>query len=84
MTTHSTLNPLQQALFKAAKVGHIVLMREFVEAGADPLAPDEDNRCAIQYAQYALEGETSCRTALLRELSDLVDNFKKKKSGNAQ
>lgn len=79
MTTHPTQSPLQQALFKAAKVGHIRLMKEFAEAGADPFALDEYNRCAIQYAQYALENETSRRAVLLKELSDIANNFKKKR-----
>lgn len=75
MTIHkSTQDPLQQALFKAAKVGHIELMREFIEAGADPFALDENNRSAIQ---YAIDSDSSHPTNFLKELSDIVDNFKK-------
>lgn len=43
-------DPLQFALFKAAKIGNIKLMREFIEAGADPFLLDIENCNAITYA----------------------------------
>ena len=42
-------NPLQQALFKAAKAGNIALMRELIDAGANPYAHDELQRSALSY-----------------------------------
>ncbi len=48
MTNYSHL---QYALFQAAKVGNVKLMREFIVAGADPFAWDENNRNAIFYAR---------------------------------
>ena len=47
----TTTPQLQFALFKAAKVGHIKLMREFIEFGADPFASDENNHDAFFYAR---------------------------------
>ena len=41
-------DPLQFALFKAAKIGNIKLMREFIEAGADPFLLDTEN-CNAYY-----------------------------------
>jgi len=41
---------LQYALFKAAKVGHINLMQEFIKVGAGPFALDEEGHDAIFYA----------------------------------
>jgi ankyrin repeat protein len=50
LMTNNYENPLQQALFKAAKVGHIKLMKELIQAGADPYARDEINSNALDYA----------------------------------
>lgn len=50
MTVDFKQNLLQKALFQAAKVGHINLMREFITAGADPFEPDERKHDAIFYA----------------------------------
>jgi len=53
-------NPqLQKALFKAAKVGHIKLMRELIEIGANPFALDEDNHNSFFYAQLQAPEETA-------------------------
>lgn len=82
MTIHQpTQTPLQQALFKAAKVGHISLMREFVEAGADPFALDEKNRSVIQ---YAIESDPADPATLLMQLTDIINLFnnKRKKTHN--
>jgi ankyrin repeat protein len=49
MTIQSNQNPLQQALFKAAKAGNIVLMRELIDAGANPYVHDELQRSALSY-----------------------------------
>ena len=46
-------HPFQEALFKAAKVGNVKLMRELIKAGANPFAPDEEERNAISYALAA-------------------------------
>lgn len=50
MATYSAQELLQTALFKAAKVSNIKLMREFIEAGADPFALDKFGRDVIFYA----------------------------------
>jgi ankyrin repeat protein len=71
MTIHSNQDPLQQALFKAAKVGHIKLMRELIIAGADPFISDEKGHSAISYATKSDPIKTG---SLLLELSD---TFKK-------
>jgi len=60
-----TNSKLQEALFKAAKVGHIKLMRELIEAGANPFALNEDDHNAFFYAEQQACEETA---ALLREL----------------
>lgn len=53
MTANFTQNLLQKALFQAAKVGHIKLMREFIAAGANPFELDEKEHNAIFYADLA-------------------------------
>lgn len=57
--------PLQHALFKAAKVGNLNLMRELIEAGADPFASDENGITIISYAYIAAPEATK---TLLQEL----------------
>lgn len=77
MTIHRYIqDPLQQALVKAAKVGNIGLMREFVEIGADPFALDERNRCAIQYAIVSDQLDVA---TLFTQLTDIVNDFKRKR-----
>ena len=44
---------LQLALFKAAKVGHIKLMQEFIKHGANPCLPDIKGYNAISYVVAA-------------------------------
>lgn len=44
---------LQAALFKAAKVGHIKLMQEFIRHGANPCLPDISGYNAISYVVAA-------------------------------
>lgn len=44
---------LQPALWQAAKVGHIKLMRELIAKGANPFIPDKHGRNAISYAIIA-------------------------------
>jgi ankyrin repeat protein len=46
-------DPLQRALFQAAKVGHIQLMRELIIAGANFFAIDEENHTVLSYAYKA-------------------------------
>lgn len=62
MSLQSILEILQKGLIEAAKAGDIKLMQEFIEAGVNPLVPDERNCCAIH---YAIESDTSDLTALL-------------------
>jgi ankyrin repeat protein len=50
MSIKSNQDPLQEALFKAAKVGHIQLMRELIIAGANFFAIDEENHTVLSYA----------------------------------
>jgi ankyrin repeat protein len=49
MKIQSNQSPLQQALLKAAKAGNIALMRELIDAGANPYANDELQRSALSY-----------------------------------
>lgn len=65
MTIYSSTNFLQKALFQAAKVGHIKLMRELIEEGASPFALDEDNHNAFFYAQLQ---DAASAAELLEEL----------------
>lgn len=58
-------NPYQEALFKAAKVGNIKLVREFMQAGGNLFMPDDGGRNALSYAFAANCEET---TKLLEEL----------------
>jgi hypothetical protein len=67
-------DPLQFALFKAAKIGSIKLMREFIEAGADPFLLDTENCNAIT---YAMKSNTLDQNSLLMELPEIADGFKK-------
>ena len=68
-STCSTHDMLQGALFKAAKVGHIKLMREqLIIAGADPYKLDEENYSAISYAHAA---NPKGIVILLKELESL-------------
>jgi ankyrin repeat protein len=53
-------DPLQQALFQAAKVGHIQLMRELIIAGANFFAIDEENHTVLSYAYQADPEGTYC------------------------
>jgi ankyrin repeat protein len=63
--TQPTQDLRQKALFQAAKAGNIELMKEFVEAGADPFEPDERGNNAIFYANLEDSANTA---ALLLEL----------------
>ena len=74
MTIQSNQDLLQQALFQAAKVGHIQLMRELIIAGADPFMPDAAGHSAISYATKSDPIKTG---SLLLELADAF-----KKGGN--
>jgi len=67
-------DPLQFALFKAAKIGNIKLMREFIEAGADPFLLDIENCNAIT---YAMKSNVLDQNSLLMELTEIADGFKK-------
>jgi ankyrin repeat protein len=85
MTTHENnqdyriQDPLQVALFKAAKIGNIKLIKEFIEAGASPFIRDASNYCAIEYAiKYAMKSDAAHTDTFLMELTKLVDNFKKR------
>jgi ankyrin repeat protein len=53
MSIQSNQDPLQEALFKAAKVGNIKLMRELIIAGANFFAIDEENHTVLSYAYSA-------------------------------
>jgi ankyrin repeat protein len=65
MSTQPTQDPLQKALFKAAKVGHIQLMRELIIAGASFFAIDEENHTVLSYAYQAdPEGTIALITSL--------------------
>jgi ankyrin repeat protein len=58
-------DPLQRALFQAAKVGHIQLMRELIIAGANFFAIDEENHTVLSYAYQAdPEGTIALITSL--------------------
>ena len=73
-------DPLQFALIQAAKVGNINLIKEFIEADADPFAWDASNNCAIEYAlEYARKSDTEHPGIFLMELTKLVVNFQKKR-----
>lgn len=65
MTIHSNEQPLQKALFQAAKIGNINLIRDFIKAGADPFIHDEAGRNAIS---YAIAANPAGATALIMEL----------------
>ena len=67
-------DPLQFALFKAAKIGNIKLMREFIETGADPFLLDTENCNAIT---YAMKNNKLDQNSLLMELTEIADGFKK-------
>ncbi|NDA90329.1 MAG: hypothetical protein EBY20_05425 [Alphaproteobacteria bacterium] len=67
-------DPLQFALFKAAKIGNIKLMREFIETGADPFLLDTENCNAIT---YAMNSNALDQNSLLMELTEIADGFKK-------
>ena len=67
-------DPLQFALFKAAKIANIKLMQEFIEAGADPFLLDTENCNAIT---YAMKSNTLDQNSLLMELTEIADGFKK-------
>ncbi len=71
MANHSNQEQLQYALFQAAKVGHIKLMRELIFVGANPFKPDEQNRSAIVYAHMANPEEL---VGLLKELDSFETN----------
>jgi len=43
------MNPVQKRLLKAAKVGNINLMKEYIKIGADPYMPDEHGHNAVFY-----------------------------------
>jgi ankyrin repeat protein len=65
MSIQSNQDPLQEALFKAAKVGHIQLMRELIIAGANFFAIDEENHTVLSYAYSAdPEGTIALITSL--------------------
>ncbi len=56
LVNNKTVTPspdLQNALFKAAKVGNINLMIEFISHGANPFLIDENGYDAISYAMDA-------------------------------
>jgi len=67
-------DPLQFALFKTAKIANIKLMREFIEAGADPFLLDTENCNAIT---YAMKSNTLDQNSLLMEITEIADGFKK-------
>jgi ankyrin repeat protein len=81
MTIHSNQNLLQKALIQAAKGGNIELMKEFVEAGANPFEPDEKGHNAIFYAN--LEDPIKTGSFLL-EFAQLIDKYKKTGGGDEQ
>lgn len=72
-------NPFQEALFKAAKVGNIKLMRELIKASASPFVLDEEERNAISYALAANPEET---IELLAELFPVTSELGGKKQNN--
>lgn len=81
MTIHSNHDPLQQALFKAAKVGNIYLMKEFIATGANPFKLDEEEHDAIFYALlsvYAMRSDPVRAGILLLEIAGIVTNFRKR------
>jgi ankyrin repeat protein len=58
-------DPLQRALFQAAKVGHIQLMRELIAAGANFFDIDEKGHTVLSYAYKAdSEGTVDLITSL--------------------
>ena len=57
---------LQNALFKAAKVGEIDLMRELIKVGADPFDVDKNNHNVFFYAMRENPEEAA---VLLEELN---------------
>jgi ankyrin repeat protein len=61
---------LQKALLQAAKVGHIKLMRELINTGANPFICDDDGRNAIS---YAMQHDPDSTFALVSELSHMKD-----------
>ena len=42
-------SPIQLALVKAAKVGHLKLMQELISLGADPYQTDDQGKNAVTY-----------------------------------
>jgi ankyrin repeat protein len=65
MSIQPNQDPLQEALFKAAKVGHIQLMRELIIDGANFFAIDEENHTVSSYAYSANpEGTIALITSL--------------------
>lgn len=70
MTIHSTKDLLQKALFQAAKVGNINLMREFIAVGADLFELDSEGYNAIF---YAMESDPIKTGALLVDLMIEID-----------
>lgn len=66
MTIQHKQNPLQYALFQAAKVGNFNLMRELIKAGANPFSIDESGRSALS---YAVVQDREATAALFSELN---------------
>ena len=69
-------DPLQIALFKAARIGNINLVQELIEAGANPFMLDEENRNAIF---YATRNDPTKTDKMLMELESVVAKFRKRK-----
>jgi ankyrin repeat protein len=63
-------SPIQRALFQAAKIGNINLVREFIALGANPFLPDADDRNALSYAIAANPEEAS---SLIMEMNKAND-----------
>ena len=77
MTIHSNHDALQQALFQAAKVGNINLIRELIIAGANPFITDDADRNAIYYMNRYDPVKTD---TLLLELEGVISKFRNRGS----
>lgn len=70
------MEPIQDAIIKAAKAGNIKFMRELIKAGANPFLADENERNAIS---YALASNIDEAVALAAELFPVVTELPKER-----
>jgi hypothetical protein len=71
---NNNYNQLQFSLLKAARIGNINLMLDFIILGADPFAPDEEK---INAVTYAMKAEPEKIKILLSGLQEYINSKKR-------